>query len=731
MPDNQKISGSVDSVIYTNEDNGYCVLRLRLNEGGAVTVVGILPFAVPGEEITAEGQWASHPVHGRQFKAEKCERLMPATVSGIYQYLASGVVKGIGPATARTIVSCFGEDTLRVMEETPERLSELKGINEKRAREIGEAFRKQTVMRRLLEFFAANTIPLSYALHLYRNYGEDAMQVLNSNPYLLCDDQYGATFVEADRLAIRMGFEGNSPERVEAAVLYELHHNASNGHCFLPREKLIGASAELISIDESEIGEAVERLLEAGELVEDEVASRSAIYTARLYSAENEIARRFARMSAEDCVPPDDAAGIIRDAQSQMRLQLADRQREAAEAAICHQLFVLTGGPGTGKTTTIQAILRAFDNMGIETVLAAPTGRAAKRMQELSGRYASTIHRLLEAGFDEEAGIQFFGRNEEEPLSAEAVILDEASMVDVLLMQALLRAMKPECRLILVGDSDQLPSVGPGNILMDVLRSGTVPSVRLTEVFRQAQESRIIRNAHRINRGEPPELRENTGDFFFLRRKKPEAAAETVLSLCAERLPQRMGIPPEEIQVLSPSRRGASGTYALNRALQEKLNPPAEGKPEKSFGEFLFRQGDRVMQVRNNYELEWRRENGEQGTGIYNGDIGRITAIDLPGQTLTICFDDRSVLYSFELLSELEPAYAMTVHKAQGSEYRAVILVLGECPKSLLTRSVLYTAVTRAKELLIIVGDDEAVLFMAGNNRTVKRYCGLKRRLGS
>ena len=724
-----KLSGNVDSVIYANDDNGYCVLRLRLNEGGLVTIVGTLPFAVPGEQIVAEGQWANHQLHGRQFKAERCERLMPATVAGIYQYLASGVVKGIGPATARAIVSLFGEDTLRVMEEQPERLSEIKGINEKRAKEIGEAFRKQTTMRRLLEFFAANSIPLSYALLLYRNYGEDAMQVLYSNPYLLCDENYGAAFADADRLAIQMGFEGNSPERIEAAILYELHHNSANGHCFIPREKLIFASASLISVGEDEVGEALARLIEAGELVEEEIASVNAVYLAKLYSAETELAQRFLRMAAEDCVPPENAAKQIAEVQSQLRVELAVRQKAAAEAAICHRLFVLTGGPGTGKTTTIQAILRAFDNMGIETVLAAPTGRAAKRMQELCRRPASTIHRLLEAGFDEEIGYQFFQRNEDDPLSAGAVILDEVSMVDVLLMQALLRAMRPECRLILVGDSDQLPSVGPGNILRDVIRGGSVPAVRLTEVFRQAQESLIIRNAHAINRGEVPDLRRNTGDFFFLKRKNSETAVETVLSLCAERLPKRMGIPPEEIQVLSPSRRYATGTLSLNRALQEKLNPPAEKKPEKSFGDFIFRQGDRVMQVRNNYELNWRRENGETGAGVYNGDIGQILSIDLPAQTLTVQFEDRTVLYTFELLNELEPAYAMTVHKAQGSECRAVILVLGECPKTLLTRAVLYTAVTRARELLIIVGDDEAVVRMVENNKTIKRYCGLKRRM--
>jgi exodeoxyribonuclease V alpha subunit len=725
------ISGSVESVIYTNEENGYTVFRLSLQEGGIVTVVGTLPYAAPGEEVTAEGHWTSHQVHGNQFQADKVERLMPATVAGIYQYLSSGVIKGVGPATARNIVEAFGEDALRILEESPERLSELKGIPLKRAQEIGAAFRRQSALRRLLEFFAQNEIRLSIGIRMYRSYGDDAMSVLYANPYLLCDEYFGASFAEADRVALKLGFEAACPERVEAAVLFELNHNANNGHCFIPEEKLVGAVSQLIGVPEAEGREAVERLTENGETVREDIAGQHAVYMNRLYRAETEIARRLLQMAAGELRTARTAEKQMEQAERELGVHLAENQRRAVREAMKHGVFVLTGGPGTGKTTTIRAILKSFDALGLDTALAAPTGRAAKRMQEMCSREASTIHRLLETGYDPELGFQVFHRDEDDPLHADAVILDEASMVDVILLQALLRAMKPGCRLVLVGDADQLPSVGPGNLLRDLLRSEALPAVRLEEVFRQAQESVIVRNAHLIDKGEQPDIRQNKGDFFFLRRKSGEAAVETILELCAKRLPEKMGIPQEDIQVLSPSRRYVTGTAALNKALQEALNPQDGSKPEKSFGEYLFRQGDRVMQIRNNYDLIWTRPNGETGAGVYNGDVGRILAVDPPGQTLTVEFEDRLVQYTFDLLGELEPAFAMTVHKSQGSEYRAVILALGQCAPSLLSRAVLYTAVTRAKELLIVVGDDEIFAAMVANNRTQKRYSGLKTRLAA
>ncbi len=725
------VSGSVESVIYSNEENGYTVFRLALQEGGVITVVGTLPYAAPGEEITAEGQWTAHQVHGNQFKAERMERLLPAGVAGIVQYLASGIIKGVGPATARSIVEAFGEDSLRVMEETPERLAEIKGIPLKRAEAIGAAFKKQSSLRRLLEFFAGSEIRLSIGIRLYRSYGDEAMSVLYANPYILCDEYFGATFAEADRLALGLGFAGDCPERVEAAVLFELHHNANNGHCFIPEDKLAGAVTQLIGVPEIESRSAIDRLSEGGDTVREEIAGQHAVYLTRLWRAEKEICARLTQMARMDPGRLNTAERCLEQAERELGVTLAENQRRAVKGAVQHKVFLLTGGPGTGKTTTIRAILRSFDAMGLTTALAAPTGRAAKRMQELCSREASTIHRLLETGYDPELGFQVFKRDQEDPLSADAVILDETSMVDVVLLQALLRAMKPDCRLVMVGDADQLPSVGPGNLLRDLLRSGVLPSVQLEEVFRQAAESRIIRNAHLINKGEQPDLRENKGDFFFLRRKSGESTLDTILELCAVRLPEKMGIPQEEIQVLSPSRKYITGTNALNKALQEALNPQDGTKPEKSFGEFLFREGDRVMQIRNNYDLVWQKPSGEMGAGVYNGDVGRITSVDLAGQTLTVDFDDRSVQYTFDLLGELEPAYAMTVHKSQGSEYRAVVLALGQCAPSLLSRAVLYTAVTRARSLLIVVGDDQVFSAMVENNRTQKRYSGLKTRLCS
>ena len=724
------VSGSVDTVIYANDENGYTVLRLRLDEGGTVTLVGTLPYAAPGEELTAVGSWSTHNAYGEQFKAEEIERTLPDTAAGIYAYLASGILKGVGPATARNIVEHFGTDALRILEEEPEKLAALKGIPERKARLIAEAYQKQSALRRLLEFFSGAGIKLSYGVRLYRSYGADAMEVLCANPYILCEEYYGASFADADRLALKLGFQGDSPERVEAAVLFELSHNAGGGHCFIPEEKLAGAVCQLIGVTAEQSRDAIGRLQESGEVVREEIVGLDAVYLRSLYEAETYVAGRLLSMRGR--LPGGERADeLLFLAEREMGLTLAEYQRRAVTEAVQYGVFALTGGPGTGKTTTIRAILRMFDAMGLRVSLAAPTGRAAKRMQELCRREASTVHRLLETGYDPELGLLVFKKDETDPLSADAVILDEASMVDITLMQALLRAMKPGARLVLVGDADQLPSVGPGNLLKDLLRSGAVPTVTLQEVFRQAEESRIIVSAHLINQGEMPDLRRNTGDFFFLRRRQGEDALQTILELCKTRLPKNMGIPSEEIQVLSPTRIGITGTVNLNKELQTALNPPAEGKTEKAYGPWVFRTGDRVMQIRNNYDLVWKKNDGETGTGVYNGDVGRIRSVDTAGQTLTVDFEDRSAEYSFDLLGELEPAYAMTVHKSQGSEYRAVILALCSGAPNLLNRSVLYTAVTRAKSLLIVVGDDEIFGRMVENNRTQRRYCGLKTRLAA
>ena len=724
------IEGTVESVIYQNQENGYTVLRLDGGEGQTLTVVGCMPGVAPGEGIAVEGTWTRHASYGEQFKAEAVERRTPAGTKAIFDYLSSGAVKGIGAATARRMVEEFGEETLTVLEEHPERLTQIRGITRKKALAMGENFRLQMGMRRLLEFLGEHEVPLQLAMPLYRKYGDRALEIIRGNPYLLVDGELGVEFSTADKLALSMGMEGDDPQRIEAGLLFELAHNLDNGHTFLPRRKLLPATAQLIELEgEPEaLEDGLEALLERGEVIQETVANEEAVYLHDLYEAEQYVAFRLSEMARGEQVPPAGLDGLIDRIQAEQGIVYAPQQRQAVELAAASQVMLLTGGPGTGKTTSLRGVLALFDQLGLETALAAPTGRAAKRLGELCGMEAATIHRLLETQYDPRSGRLVFARDEDDPLRADAVIVDETSMVDILLMRGLLSALRPECRLILVGDPDQLPSVGPGNLFSDLIRSGVVPMVRLTEIFRQAAESAIVRNAHGVNRGELPDLRDNKHDFFFLRRKDPARAAETIVELVQTRLPNNMGIPPEQIQVLSPTRKRVTGTAALNRAIQEAVNPPAPDRPERRFGEYVFRQGDRVMQVRNNYDVIWK-DGLTTGMGVFNGDIGRIVEVDNRSELITVDFEGRLVEYTPDMLGELEPAYAITVHKAQGSEYRAVILSVSDGAPVLLTRGVLYTAITRARELLILVGDEEVVARMTANDRQQRRYSGLRWRL--
>ena len=724
------IEGTVESVIYQNQENGYTVLRLDGGEGQTLTVVGCMPGVAPGEGIAVEGTWTRHASYGEQFKAEAVERRTPAGTKAIFDYLSSGAVKGIGAATARRMVEEFGEETLTVLEEHPERLTQIRGITRKKALAMGENFRLQMGMRRLLEFLGEHEVPLQLAMPLYRKYGDRALEIIRGNPYLLVDGELGVEFSTADKLALSMGMEGDDPQRIEAGLLFELAHNLDNGHTFLPRRKLLPATAQLIELEgETEaLEDALEALLERGEVIQETVANEEAVYLHDLYEAEQYVAFRLSEMARGEQVPPAGLDGLIDRIQAEQGIVYAPQQRQAVELAAASQVMLLTGGPGTGKTTSLRGVLALFEQLGLETALAAPTGRAAKRLGELCGMEAATIHRLLETQYDPHSGRLVFAHDEDDPLRADAVIVDETSMVDILLMRGLLSALRPECRLILVGDPDQLPSVGPGNLFSDLIRSGVVPMVRLTEIFRQAAESAIVRNAHGVNRGELPDLRDNKHDFFFLRRKDPARAAETIVELVQTRLPNNMGIPPEQIQVLSPTRKRVTGTAALNRAIQEAVNPPAPDRPERRFGEYVFRQGDRVMQVRNNYDVIWK-DGLTTGMGVFNGDIGRIVEVDNRSELITVDFEGRLVEYTPDMLGELEPAYAITVHKAQGSEYRAVILSVSDGAPVLLTRGVLYTAITRARELLILVGDEDVVARMTANDRQQRRYSGLRWRL--
>ena len=728
-----ELSGTVDEIIFANEENGYTVLRMERDDGETVTVTGCLPFAAPGEQLTVGGNWVTHSGYGQQFQAEYADRKMPRGAEAVYEYLASRAVKGVGPATASVIVSAFGEKALDVIEREPEKLAELKGITLKKAREMSESLRRQLGLRRLMEFLSAHGLKPQYAMRLYRSYGDGALELVRENPYLLCAAHIGAAFSEADQLALDLGREGDSPERIAAAVLFELRHNAaSGGHVFLPREKLVLATAQLLDLDPAPAEEGLDVLLDSGEVVAEPVANCNACYLAELHEAETYVAERISRMAAGSGAGRDeDFDGLLSRIEREQGITYAPMQRKTLETAAKSQIMAITGGPGTGKSTTVRAIIAMYEKQGIAKVqLAAPTGRAAKRMSELTGREAATIHRLLEAGFVEGSFDLVFKRNESQPLKCGAVIVDECSMIDIQLMRALLAALPEDCRLILVGDADQLPSVGPGNVFSDILRSNAVPVVRLTEIFRQKADSRIVSYAHRINAGEHPNFAENKGDFFFLKRLNQSAAVKLTVELCAERLPKNMKIPPEEIQVLTPTRRGAAGVQGLNKALQAALNPPAEGKTEKNYGGAVFRVGDRVMQIRNNYDIVWtNRENTVSGTGAFNGDVGYIVSIDAAHETLTVDYDGRLAAYGFDMLSELEHAWAMTVHKSQGSEYRAVILCLCGAPPQLAYRGILYTAVTRARELMILVGDGQQAERMIDNHKQTRRYSGLRARL--
>ena len=720
--------GTVQSVVFQNEENGYTVLRLVTEEGELITVVGCIPCAAPGEHLGVSGVWETHPQHGTQLRAEEVERRLPEDAEELISYLGSGVCKGLGPATARRLVERFGTETAEVISSQPEKLSLIKGITARRAMEISESFRRHMGLRRLMAFLAQYGLPPVLAIRLRQIYGDGALEAIRRDPYLLSADAGGLPFAAADEIAMSMGFSARSPERLRSALLFELSHNEGNGHVFLPRPKLLAATAQLLG-EEDGVEEALDTLIEEGTIVSETVANVEACYLLRLHEAEDYACRKLLNLLSATADVSSRAGKTVDEIEKSQGITYAPLQRKAVELAAEHGVLILTGGPGTGKTTTVRGIVSLFERMGLAIVLAAPTGRAAQRLGELTGREAQTVHRLLGMSWNEATHEVTFTKGEKEPLEADAVIVDEMSMVDLPLFAALLRALRPGTRLVMVGDADQLPSVGAGNVFSDLIRSGKVETVFLREVFRQAERSAIIRNAHAVNAGEPPRLQNDQGDFYFLCRRDAQRAVSTVVELCKARLPEKMGVPVGEIQVLTPTRRGPAGTENLNRLLQEALNPVQPGRPEIRWGERVFRPGDRVMQTRNDYDILWEREDGTVGSGVFNGDVGRIQAIDPAGEWLAIVYEDRKALYSLEMLSEIDLAYAQTVHKAQGSEYRCVVLCTMPSAPGLMVRGVLYTALTRARELLILVGDDAAVREMAANDRRARRYSGLRWRL--
>ena len=721
--------GTVHSVIFQNAENGYTVLRLLTEEGEIVTVVGCIPCVAPGEHLTVTGTWETHPQHGEQLRAEELERSLPEEEDEILAYLSSGICKGVGPATARSIVERFGLDTLDILETEPERLQMIRGITAKKAMEIGAMFRQHMGLRRLMEFLSRYQLPPVLAIRLRQQYGDGALEMVRRNPYLLSDDVCGVDFSVTDTMALSMGFAEDCGERLRAAVTFELTFNENNGHVFLPRDKLLSATCQLLDCGLEQVEAALDALTEQHAVVIEHIANVQAVYLRRLWEAESSACARLLALLDMDADQSRYAERTVAEIEREQGITYAPMQRQAVALAAKAGVMLLTGGPGTGKTTTVRGIVALFQKMGLSIVLAAPTGRAAKRMSELTGMEAQTIHRLLGTTWNETAHQVTFQKTEKEPLEAEAVIVDEMSMVDVALFSALLRALRPGTRLVLVGDADQLPSVGAGNVFSDLIRSRKIETVFLREVFRQAERSAIIRNAHRVNLGQSPELSGNQGDFFFLCRRDAQRAVSTVLELCRTRLPDNMHIPAEQIQVLTPTRKGPCGTVNLNRLLQDALNPKAPGKRELTWGERVFRVGDRIMQTRNDYDVMWEKDDGTVGTGLFNGDVGRIADIDAGGEWLALDFDGRKALYSVEMLSEIDLAYAQPVHKAQGSEYRCVVLAAMPAAPGLMVRGVLYTALTRARELLVIVGDDAAIRSMAANDKRQKRYSGLKWRL--
>ncbi len=721
-----ELCGTVERVVFRNADNGWTVLEVSSDEQ-LHTVVGVLPEVSVGEEIRARGTFTEHATFGAQFKAEQCERRLPSDASAILRYLSSGAVKGIGPGRALKIVRKFGDDTLRVLQEEPERLAEISGITVATARQMGDAFAEQFGLREAMLTLAEYGLNPTECMRCYKKWGAAAVDKIKSNPYVLCDGALGISFDRVDALCEERQFAADDPRRVKAAVIHVLRHNTHNGHTCLPTDKLCEVTAGLLQISLETVTDALRTLVSGGKIVLSTLRGQAFAFLPKLFVQEKFIAKDVRDRVEGTPLYVGNTDALIEAVERTDGIVYENEQRKAIETALKRQIFILTGGPGTGKTTTLKAILTALEAQGETVLLAAPTGRAAKRMSELTGRDAKTIHRLLEVQWTTD-DVPTFAKDELNPLDADTVIVDELSMVDVALFSSLLRALKPRCRLVLVGDSHQLPAIGAGNVLGDLVGSGMVPAVELKRVFRQALESHIVQNAHRIVAGEPPLAGDKNADFFFMKRDSAAAVNHAVVDLCCRRLPEKYGEDVfEGIQVLVPGRKGRVGTEELNRALQEKCNPPSATKAEFKAGFRLLRVGDKVMQTRNNYDLSWAKPDGAVGAGVFNGDIGVLIEVNKRDDCLTVQFDDeRVVTYLRADAEDLELAYATTVHKSQGNEFDIVVIPLFDVPKPLCYRHLLYTAVTRAKNLLVIIGDDETLWRMIENDRKTLRYSALK-----
>lgn len=736
----ETVTGYIDHVIFRNEDNGYTVMVLKgMEEERELTCVGTFPAITQGAAIEASGNYTTHPVYGKQFQIASYVEKMPEDALAMERYLGSGAIKGIGAALAARIVRRFGDDTMRIVEEEPERLAEIKGISEKKAMEIAEQMTEKADMRRAMIFLQKYGISLNLGAKIYQKYGQTVYGVLQENPYRLAEDISGVGFRIADEIASRIGIHTDSDYRIRSGMLYTLLQASGEGHIYLPKEELFSRASGLLGVDSSYMEKHLMDMVVDRKLILKETEDGAVVYPTRYYYLELNSARMLCELNI---LCPEDEEMMekrINRIEKETGTRLDEMQKQAVAAAASHGLFILTGGPGTGKTTTINAIIRYFEEEGAELRLAAPTGRAAKRMTEATGYEAQTIHRLLELNGmpeeEQEGRAVHFDRNSENPLEADVIIIDEMSMVDIALMHSLLLAVTAGTRLILVGDENQLPSVGPGNVLRDIIRSGCFPVVELKKIFRQASESDIVVNAHKINRGEQVTINNKSRDFFFLKRYDADIIIRVVIALIQEKLPRYVDAKPYEIQVLTPMRKGLLGVERLNQILQRYLNPPDEKKKEKEIGQRLFREGDKVMQVKNNYQLEWEilgryKIPVDKGVGVFNGDTGIMTEINEFAETATVEFEDgRQAEYSFKQLEELELAYAVTIHKSQGSEYPAVILPILSGPRMLMNRNLLYTAVTRARKCVTVVGSETTFAEMIRNEKQQQRYSSLDQRI--
>ena len=736
----ETVTGYIDHVIFRNEDNGYTVMVLKgMEEEQELTCVGTFPAITQGAAIEASGNYTTHPVYGKQFQIASYVEKMPEDALAMERYLGSGAIKGIGAALAARIVRRFGDDTMRIVEEEPERLAEIKGISEKKAMEIAEQMTEKADMRRAMIFLQKYGISLNLGAKIYQKYGQTVYGVLQENPYRLAEDISGVGFRIADEIASRIGIHTDSDYRIRSGMLYTLLQASGEGHIYLPKEELFSRASGLLGVDSSYMEKHLMDMVVDRKLILKETEDGAVVYPTRYYYLELNSARMLCELNI---LCPEDEEMMekrINRIEKETGTRLDEMQKQAVAAAASHGLFILTGGPGTGKTTTINAIIRYFEEEGAELRLAAPTGRAAKRMTEATGYEAQTIHRLLELNGmpeeEQEGRAVHFDRNSENPLEADVIIIDEMSMVDIALMHSLLLAVTAGTRLILVGDENQLPSVGPGNVLRDIIRSGCFPVVELKKIFRQASESDIVVNAHKINRGEQVTINNKSRDFFFLKRYDADIIIRVVIALIQEKLPRYVDAKPYEIQVLTPMRKGLLGVERLNQILQRYLNPPDEKKKEKEIGQRLFREGDKVMQVKNNYQLEWEilgryKIPVDKGVGVFNGDTGIMTEINEFAETATVEFEDgRQAEYSFKQLEELELAYAVTIHKSQGSEYPAVIIPILSGPRMLMNRNLLYTAVTRARKCVTVVGSETTFAEMIRNEKQQQRYSSLDRRI--